>query len=102
MSKGKKAALASASTIILAIIGIFAGSGGDFTFDFSNSNSGNSNTDNSNVDNSQSTIINEGDTIINEIIDEVIDEEALVDYGYDIFCEEIEPESPECDDYWLD
>jgi len=87
--------------IVLAVIStVGAVGGGSFVLDFSNNIS--TNTENSltnNNDNSQ-TIINEGDTIINEIISEAIDEEALFDLGYDYFCEEVDPMSPECDEYW--
>ncbi len=83
--------------IIIAIIGVLgAVGGGSYALDFSNTQTTNTNTS---TDNSQ-TIINEGDTIINEIIDNVIDEEALFDYGYDVYCEEINPDSEECDWYW--
>lgn len=83
-------------TILLAILGIIsAAAGGSYALDFSN-------TQTTNTDNSQTTTIIEGDTIINEIINEVIDEEALFDFGFDYYCEEIDPDSPECDDYWDD
>ncbi len=87
-------------SIILAIIGVLgAAGGGSYALDFSN-------TQTTNTDNSQSTIINEGDTIINEIINEAFDEEIflddLTDYAYDEYCEEIAPDSEECDWYWED
>jgi len=82
--------------IIIAIIGIFAaGAGGSIALDFSTTTTTSGDTT---TDNSQSTIINEGDTIINEIVEEVFDD--FVDYAYDEFCEEIDPDSPECDEYW--
>jgi hypothetical protein len=82
-------------SIILAIIGVIgAVGGGSYALDFSNTQTTNTTTDNS------QTIIHEGDTIINEIINEVIDEEALFDDGYDVYCEEINPDSVECDEYW--
>ena len=84
--------------IIIAIIGIFAaGAGGSIALDFSTTTTTSGDTT---TDNSQTTTIHEGDTIINEIIEEVIDEEALLDIGYDYYCEEVDPDSPECDEYW--
>ncbi len=85
-------------SIILAIIGVLgAAGGGSYVLDFSN-------TQTTNTDNSQSTIINEGDTIINEAVQEFTDElfDDLTDYAYDEYCEEIAPESEECDWYWED
>lgn len=82
-------------TIILAVIGLLgAAAGGSFMLDMSNTTTS--------TDNSQSTIINEGDTIINEAVDQFTDEifEDFVDYGYDYYCEEVDPDSPECDEYW--
>lgn len=79
---------------MLAVIGaIGAVGGGSYALDFSN-------TQTTTTDNSQTTttIINEGDTIINEIIEDVFDD--FVDYGYDVYCEEVAPESEECDEYW--
>ena len=103
MSKAKKAGIASITTIILAIIGVFA-SGGNFTFDFSSSTTGDSNTDNSQIttDNSQTTIINQGDTIIHEAAETFVDDifDDLIDRGYDYYCEEVDPDSEECDWYW--
>ncbi len=84
--------------ITIAIIGLLgAVGGGSLMLDFSNTE-----TTNTNTDNSQKTIINEGDTIINEAVNEFTDElfDDLVDYAYDEFCEEIDPDSPECDEYW--
>ncbi len=80
--------------IIIAVIGIFAaGIGGSFALDLSNTQTTNTNTS---TDNSQTTIINEGDTIINEIVGDLIEE------AYDFYCEEVEPDSEECDWYWED
>ncbi len=86
-------------SILLAVIGVIgAGAGGSYALDFSN-------TQTTNTDNSQSTIINEGDTIINEIIDTVditdtVDFTDEFDALYDEYCEEIAPDSEECDWYW--
>ena len=88
-------------SIILAIIGVLgAVGGGSYALDFSN-------TQTTNTDNSQSTIINEGDTIINEIISDAIEfdddfRDELTDFVYDEYCEEIAPDSEECDWYWED
>ena len=64
------------------------------------------NIDNSQTvtDNSQTTIIHEGDTIINEAAETFVDDifDDLIDRGYDYFCEEVEPDSEECDAYWDD
>jgi len=85
------------SAIILAILGILgAVAGGSYAIDFSN-------TQTTNTDNSQTTTIIEGDTtIINEAVDTFTDElfDDFVDRGYDFYCEEVEPDSPECDAYW--
>lgn len=83
---------------VIAAIG--AVGGGSYALDFSNTQ-----TTNTNTDNSQSTIINEGDTIINEIISDAIElddefKDDLIDFVYDEYCEEIDPDSPECDEYW--
>lgn len=77
---------------IFAIVVAIAG--GSFALDFSNT---------TNTDNSQSTIINEGDTIINEAADTITDDifDDLVDLGYDYFCEDY-PDAEECEDYWGD
>ncbi len=82
--------------IIVAIIGIIGG-GAAYSFDFSSTTTGD-------TDNSQTTIINEGDTIINEAVDVVVDDifDDLIDRGYDFYCEEVEPDSEECDVYWDD
>lgn len=86
--------------ILLAVIGtIGAVGGGSYALDFSNTQT--TTTDNSNNDNSQ-TIINEGDTIINEIIQEVFEPDGVIDLVYDEYCEEINPDSEECDWYWED
>jgi len=82
--------------ILLAVLGIVgAVGGGSLALDMSN-------TQTTNTDNSQSTVINEGDTIINEAVDTFTDDifDDLVDRGYDYYCEEVEPDSPECDAYW--
>lgn len=80
-------------TIILAVIGLIgAAAGGSYAIDFSNTTTGDTNTDNS------QTIINEGDTIINEIIEDFGDE--FIEAGYDYYCEEVDPDSAECDEYW--
>jgi len=84
--------------IIIAIIGIIgAVGGGSYALDFSN-------TQTTSTDNSQTTttIINEGDTIINEAVETFTEElfEDFVDMGYDFYCEEVEPDSEECDWYW--
>ena len=85
-------------SILLAVIAaIGAVGGGSYALDFSNTQT--TTTDNSNTDNSQ-TIINEGDTIINEIIEEVFEPDGIIDLGYDYYCEEVEPDSEECDEYW--
>ncbi len=87
-------------SIILAIIGIIgAVGGGSYALDFSNTQ-----TTSTSTDNSQTTIIHEGDTIINEAVQEFTDEifDDFLDYGYDYYCEEVDPDSPECDDYWDD
>ncbi len=99
--------------ILLAVIGtIGAVGGGSYALDFSN-------TQTSNTDNSQTTTttINEGDTIINEIYQEVIEEVDefvdAVDYefdefadfadrSYETYCEEVDPDDPVCDEYWED
>ncbi len=84
-------------TILLAVIGLIGGiGGGSYALDFSNTQTTNTSTDNS------QTIINEGDTIINEAVEQFTDEifDDFVDMGYDYFCEEVEPDSPECDEYW--
>jgi len=84
------------ATIIVAIIGLLgAVGGGSFFLDFSN-------TETTNTDNSQTTTIIEGDTIINEAVDSFTDDifDELIDRSYDYYCEEVEPDSPECDDYW--
>jgi hypothetical protein len=83
-------------SILLAVIAaIGAVGGGSYALDFSN-------TQTTNTDNSQSTIINEGDTIINEAVQQFTDEifDDLIDYAYDEYCEEIDPGAEECDDYW--
>ncbi len=83
-------------SILLAVIGMIgAVGGGSYALDLSN-------TQTTNTDNSQSTIINEGDTIINEAVNQFTDElfDDLTDYAYDEYCEEIAPDSEECDDYW--
>ena len=78
--------------IIIALIGIVtAGIGGSFALDLSNTQ-----TTNTRTDNSQTTIINEGDTIINEIVEDIFDD------AYDYYCEEVKPDSEECDWYWED
>jgi hypothetical protein len=85
-------------SILLAVIGVIgAVGGGSYALDFSN-------TQTTNTDNSQSTIINEGDTIINEAVQEFTDEifDDFIDYGYDYFCEEVDPDAEECDEYWND
>lgn len=85
------------ATIIVAIIGLLGAVGGGSLIIDQSSNT-------TNTDNSQSVIINEGDTIINEAIqgftDEIFDE--FIDYAYDEYCEEINPDSEECDWYWED
>lgn len=86
--------------ILLAVIStIGAVGGGSYALDFSN-------TQTTNTDNSQTTTttINEGDTIINEAVQEFTDEifDDFVDYAYDEYCEEIDPDSEECDWYWED
>ena len=84
----------------MAVIGLLAAvGGGSYALDFSNTQ-----TTNTNTDNSQSTIINEGDTIINEAVETFTGEmfEDFVDRGYDYYCEEVEPDSEECDSYWED
>lgn len=74
--------------ILIALIGIVtAGVGGSFALDLSN-------TQTTNTDNSQTTTIIEGDTIINEIVGDLVEE------AYDFYCEEVEPDSEECDWYW--
>lgn len=86
--------------IIIAVIGLIgAVGGGSYALDFSNTQTTNTSTDNSQT---TTTVINEGDTIINEAIDTFTDElfDDFVDMGYDYFCEEVEPDSPECDEYW--
>ncbi len=87
-------------SIILAVIGVLGAiGGGSYALDFSN-------TQTTNTDNSQTTttVINEGDTIINEVIDTYTGDlfEDFVDYAYDEYCEEIDPDSPQCDEYWGD
>ena len=87
-------------SIILAIIGIIgAVGGGSYALDFSNTQ-----TTSTSTDNSQTTIIHEGNTIINEAVDSFSAElfEDFIDRGHDYYCEEVEPDSPECDDYWED
>ncbi len=81
-------------SILLAVIGVIgAVGGGSYALDFSN-------TQNTTTDNSQTTTINEGDTIINEIINDVIQLDDFVDAGYDYYCEEVDPDAEECDEYW--
>ena len=87
--------------VILAVIGLLLaifGGGSAYTMYIDNS----TNIDNSQTvtDNSQSITIHEGDIFITEVIEEIIDEEALFDLGFDYFCEEVDPESELCDDYW--
>jgi len=77
--------------IIIAVIAAVGAAGGTFMLDFSTSTETNISGD---TTISGDTIINEGDTIINEIIGDVIEE------GYDFYCEEVAPDSPECDAYW--
>ena len=88
----------SKAGIIIAIIGLLgAAAGGSFMLDLSNTT-----TTNTSTDNSQSTIINEGDTIIHEAVETFTEDlfDEFIDRGYDYFCEEVEPDSPECDEYW--
>lgn len=87
---------------ILAIIAALASGGFALSLDFSNTQSTDNSVVDSSVTDSSTTIINEGDTIINEIVEEVIDDyqDELIDYGYDIYCEEVNPDSPDCDAYW--
>ena len=97
-----KKIIAGIVPIALAIIGLFAtGEGTNWTFDFSSTESTNISGD---TTISGDTIINEGDTIINEAVGEFTDDlfDEFVDRGYDYFCEEVEPDSPECDSYWED
>lgn len=87
-------------SILLAVIGLVAAiGGGSYALDFSNTQ-----TTNTSTDNSQTTTIIQGDTIINEAVNSFTDElfEDLVDYAYDEYCEEINPDSEECDWYWED
>ena len=85
------------ATIIVAVIGLLgAVGGGSLMLDFSS-------TETTTTDNSQTTTINEGDTIINEAVDTFTGEmfEDFVDMGYDYYCEEVEPDSPDCDEYFF-
>ena len=84
--------------ILLAVLGLVgAVGGGSLALDMSN-------TTTTSTDNSQTstTIINEGDTIINEAVDSFTEDlfDDLIDYAYDEYCEEIAPDSEECDWYW--
>lgn len=82
--------------ILLAVLGILGAiGGGSLALDMSN-------TTTTTTDQSQTTIINEGDTIINEAVETFTDElfEDFVDMGYDYYCEEVDPDSEECDEYW--
>ena len=89
---------------ILAIIAALASGGFALSLDFSNTQSTDNSVVDSSVTDSSTTIINEGDTIINEIVEEVIEDygDEIVDYVYDEYCEEINPDSPDCDWYWED
>jgi len=89
----------SKTAIIIAVIGLIgAGAGGSFILDQSTTNTSTS------TDNSQTTIIHEGDTIINEAVGSFTDDlfDDLLDRSYDYYCEEVEPDSEECDEYWED
>jgi len=79
--------------IIAVIAAVGAAAGGTFMLDFSTSTQTETNISGDTTITGD-TIIHEGDTIINEIIGDVIEE------GYDFYCEEVDPDSPECDAYW--
>lgn len=86
--------------IVIALIVAITGGGFALSLDFSTTTQ----TDQS-VTDSSTTIINEGDTItINEAVDTFTDDifDDLIDRGYDYYCEEVEPDSAECDEYWED
>lgn len=87
------------ATIIVAIIGLLgAVGGGSLIIDQSSTTT---TTDNSQT---TTTTIIEGDTIINEAVSSFTDElfDDFIDYAYDEYCEEINPDSEECDWYWED
>jgi hypothetical protein len=84
---------------IIALIMAVAGGGFALSLDFSTTTQ-----DDHSVTDSSTTVINEGDTIINEAVQDFTDDifDDLIDRSYDYFCEEVEPDSPECDEYWED